>query len=416
MYILIYFLGIIGFLVILNNPIIFFLLALISIFLTLFLVQSRIFFFYLITLLIALKPITIDLFFWNKYIFGFKATHIFSVSLIILAFFLIFKLKVKITKFNLWILPTIYFLYHFFITLFSIQYGIIFGSLDYFLRNCAGVPFFFLIGHLLENEKDFNKFLKIILIPLIILIVFSTIFTFYRIDEFYMITGNQKQFWRLKLLYHDSTQLVIYLTMAFIILCYLFIKENKIYYLALIYLTTIPIYATQTRSAWTSSSIVFLFFSIYKKKLYYLIPIILFIILNLDSIIQRWDYAGIEFDEESGFSGRVGLWKFGILYFINSDLINKIFGVVFVPMDFHNQYVHWLVSNGIFGLLFNLFIFLTLIIRAFLLNKNLIIIMAFLWIFISNFSANFLTMPNVNIFLWSILGYELKKRENLSTS
>ncbi len=157
MYILIYFLGIIGFLVILNNPIIFFLLALISIFLTLFLVQSRIFFFYLITLLIALKPITIDLFFWNKYIFGFKATHIFSVSLIILAFFLIFKLKVKITKFNLWILPTIYFLYHFFITLFSIQYGIIFGSLDYFLRNCAGVPFFFLIGHLLENEKDYKK-------------------------------------------------------------------------------------------------------------------------------------------------------------------------------------------------------------------------------------------------------------------
>ncbi len=416
MNIFIYALGVISFILIFYlNPLILIPILAILLLTSLLFIESRTFFFWLITFLIALRPITIDLFFWNSYIFGFKITHIFSVSLIILSFYLILKLKIKLSDFNLWILPVIYFLYHFSMFLISFQFSDVYKSSEYFLRSCSGIPFFFLIGYLLEKEEDFHKFLKVILVPLIILIIFSLVFTFYKIDEFYMITGNQKQFWRLKLLYHDSTQLVIYLTMAFTILCYLFIKEKKFYYLILIYLSTIPIYATQTRSAWTSSSLIFLFFSLYQRKFHYLFPFLLFIFLNFDSIIQRWEYAGIEFDEESGFSGRLGIWKLAIAYFLNSDILSQMFGIILVPLDTHNQYVYWLVSNGIFGLILNITIILSLIIRAFILSKNPIIIMAFTWIFVSAFFANFLNMPNVSIFLWSILGYELKKKENLST-
>ncbi len=356
------------------------------------------------------------MFFWKSYLFGFKVTQIFSVFMIVLGFLLIFKLKVKIKNFHLWILPTLFFSYHFFMFLNSIQGGNFYGSMDYFLRACSGIPFFFVLGHLIEDEKQFIKFLKILLIPLIILIAVSSIFTFYRIDEFYMITGNQKQFWRIKLFYHDATQMVIYLIIALIILCYLFIKERKIYYLFLIYLTFIPIYATQTRSAWVSSILIFLFLVLYLKKPQYLLPVIAFIILNLDEILKRWDYAGLEFDEDIGFSGRAGLWKIGMAIYLNANPIEQFFGSLsLVRFDTHNQYVYWLLANGLFGLFFNLVILLTLFLRTFSLSKNPILVITFLWVFISSFLGNFLNMPNVNIFLWTILGYLLRKRENLST-
>ncbi len=415
--ILLYLLAISIFIIILNfGPNIIIPLIILILFSSLLFVESKTFFFYLVSILIAIRPITIDMFFWKSYIFGFKITHIFSVFMIALGFLLIFKLKVKIRNFHLWILPTLFFLYHFFMFLNSIQSGNNFYiSLDYLLRACSGIPFFFVLGHLIEDEKQFIKFLKILLIPLLILIALSTIFTFYRIDEFYMITGSQKQFWRIKLFYHDSTQMVIYLVIALIILCYLFIKEKKFYYLFLIYLTFIPIYATQTRSAWISSILIFLFLVLYLRKPQYLLPVIAFIILNLDEILKRWDYAGLEFDEDTGLSGRAGLWKIGIAIYLNSNPIEQFFGSLkLVLLDTHNQYVYWLLANGLFGLFFNLAILLMLSLRAFLLSKDPILVFTFLWLFISNFLGNFLNMPNVNIFFWTILGYLLKKRENLS--
>ena len=385
---------------------------LILLFSSLLFVDSKEFYFWLLSLLIAIRPITIDLFFWNTFIFGFKITHIYSFFLITLCFLVVFKLKVDLKSFHFWIIPVIFFLYHFAYFLnFLLNNGNIYGSLEYFLRSAGGVPFFFAIGYLLDSEEKFIKFLKIVLIPLLILIFFSIIFSFYRIDDFYMITGNQKQFWRLKLLYHDATQLVIYLTMAFIILCYLYIKERKFYYLLFIYLTLIPIYATQTRSAWVSSLLVFLLFLVWIKKLHYLIPFIIFFILNFNSILERWNYAGIEFSEDVGFSGRIALWKIGLAYFLTFDPIYKLFGQVaefIVKGDFHNQYMSWLIYNGIFGLIFNILILIFLFINTFKLTKNPIILMSFIWIFVSGFLGNFLIMPNVVIFLWSILGYCLR--------
>ena len=380
------------------------------IFLSLLLVNSKEFYFWLITLLIAIRPITIDLFFWDDFIFGFKITHIYSFFLITICFLIVFRLKVELKAFHLWIIPVIFFLYHFAYFLNSLLNGNIYSSLEYFLRSAGGIPFFFAVGYLLDSEEKFIKFLKIILAPLLILIFFSLIFSFYKVDDFYMITGNQKQFWRLKLLYHDAAQLVIYLTIAFIILCYLYIKERKFYYLLLIYLTIIPIYATQTRSAWVSSLLVFLVFLIWIRKIYYFAPFILFFILNLNEILERWNYAGIEFSEDVGFSGRVALWKVGLAYFLTYDPIYKFFGQVgsFVVGDFHNQYISWLVYNGIFGLIFNTLILIFLFINAFKLTRNPIILMVFIWIFVSGFLGNFFSMPNVVIFLWSILGYCLR--------
>ncbi|MDT7879401.1 MAG: hypothetical protein RQ990_00905 [Candidatus Hydrothermia bacterium] len=380
-------------------------------FFSLLLVDSKVFYFWLLSLLIAIRPITIDLFFWDDFIFGFKITHIYSFLLIALCFLAVFKLKVDLKSFNLWIIPVIFFLYHLAYFLNSLLNGNVYGSLEYFLRNAGGVPFFFAIGYILDSEEKFIKFLKIILIPLLILVFFSLVFSFYKIDELYMITGNQKQFWRLKLLYHDSAQLVIYLTMAFIILCYLYIKERKFYYLLFIYLTLIPIYATQTRSAWVSSLAVFLIFLIWIKKPHYLIPFIIFFILNFNSILERWNYAGIEFNEEAGFSGRVGLWKIGLGFFLSYDPIYKIFGQVgniIAKGDFHNQYISWLVYNGIFGLVFNSLVLILLFIKSFSLTKNPMILMVYAWIMISGFLGNFLSMPNVVVFLWSILGYCLR--------
>lgn len=379
-------------------------------------IQSKKAFFWIILIALAIRPITIDLFFWNTYVFGFKVTHIYSFFLITLSIFAILRLKISLKDYNYWILPVLFFIYHLLMGISILQGGKVLSSLEYFLRSVGGIPFFFLIGYLLDNEKELIKFLKIILIPLLILIIFSTIFTFYRVDEFFMITGNQKQFWRLKLIYHDSTQLVIYLTMALIILCYLYYKERKIYYLILIYLTLIPIYATQTRSAWISTGFILIFFSFLLRNPIYLLPILIFGIVNYDSILKRWEYAGLEFEEETGFSGRIGLWKVGLYIFLNSDLIKQIFGQVvgppFLIFDFHNQYIYWLVSNGIFGFLFNLTILTILFINAI----NPLTIMIYIWIFISGFLAHFLIMPNVVIFLWSILGYYLRKRENLSFS
>ncbi|MCS7245513.1 MAG: hypothetical protein N2504_05855 [candidate division WOR-3 bacterium] len=396
------------------GPIILLPIGLAIIFILILSIQSKKVFFWIIALALAIRPITIDLFFWNTYVFGFKITHIYSFFLIALSIFAIFRLKVFIKNYNYWILPALFFIYHFFMGISILQGGKIFSSLEYFLRSAGGIPFFFLIGYLLEDEKELIKFLKIILIPLLVLVAFSVIFTFYRVEELYMITGNQKQFWRLKLLYHDSTQLVIYLTMALIILCYLYYKERKIYYLIFIYLTLIPIYATQTRSAWVSVAFIMVFFSFLLRSPIYLIPILIFGIFRYEDILKRWDYAGIEFAEEAGFSGRLSLWKIGLYIFLNSDIIKQVFGQVvgppFLILDFHNQYIYWLVSNGIFGFLFNISILMILFIKTI----NPLISMIYMWIFISGFLANFLIMPNVVIFLWSILGYYLRKRENLS--
>ena len=384
---------------------------LILLFLSFFLVESKEFYFWLISLLIAIRPITIDLFFWDDFIFGFKITHIYSLILITLCFLIVFKLRVELKDFHLWIIPIIFLLYHLTYFLNSLIGGNIYGSLEYFLRSAGGVPFFFALGYILDSEEKFIKFLKIILFPLLILVLFSLIFSFYKIEDFYMITGNQKQFWRLKLLYHDATQLVIYLTMAFIILCYLYIKERKFYYLLFIYLTLIPIYATQTRSAWVSTLLVFLLFLIWIRKVHYFIPLIIFFVLNLNGILERWNYAGIEFSEDVGFSGRVALWKVGFTYFLTFDTIYKLFGQIggfIVKGDFHNQYISWLVYNGIFGLVFNTLVLILLFTSAFKLTRNPIILMNFTWIFVSGFLGNFLSMPNVVIFLWSILGYCLR--------
>jgi len=379
-------------------------------FLSFLLVDSKVFYFWLLSLLIAIRPITIDLFFWDDFIFGFKITHIYSFLLIALCFLAVFKLKVDLKSFNLWIIPVIFFLYHLAYFLNSLLNGNVYSSLEYFLRNVGGIPFFFAIGYILDSEEKFIKFLKIILIPLLILVFFSLIFSFYKIDELYMITGNQKQFWRLKLLYHDAAQLVIYLTMAFIILCYLYIKERKFYYLLFIYLTLIPIYATQTRSAWVSSLAVFLIFLIWIKKPHYLIPFIIFFILNFNSILERWNYAGLEFDEE-GFSGRGLVWKSTLYYYLNLDIINKIFGSgvswAIGRSNYHNQYLYWLVNNGIVGLFLNFFLVLFLIFR----KINFLTASLFIWIFIGGFLGDPLNMPNVSVIFWSILGYFLRKNE-----
>jgi hypothetical protein len=379
-------------------------------FLSLLLIDSKVFYFWLLSLLIAIRPITIDLFFWDDFIFGFKITHIYSFLLIALCFLAVFKLKVDLKSFNLWIIPVIFFLYHFAYFLNSLLNGNVYGSLEYFLRSAGGVPFFFAIGYILDSEEKFIKFLKIILIPLLILVFFSLIFSFYKIDELYMITGNQKQFWRLKLLYHDSAQLVIYLTMAFIILCYLYIKERKFYYLLFIYLTLIPIYATQTRSAWVSSLAVFLIFLIWIRKIHYLIPFIIFFVLNFNSILERWNYAGLEFDEE-GFSGRGLIWKSTLYYYLNLDIINKIFGSgvswAIGRSSYHNQYLYWLVNNGIVGLFLNFFLVLFLIFR----KINFLTGSFSIWIFIGGFLGDPLNMPNISVIFWSILGYFLRKNE-----
>ncbi len=366
----------------------------------------------LMLLLITAKPI-VDLF-WNTYLAGFKLLHYYSLVMFVYALFLLLFRRVRISDFRFYHLVVITGVYYSILAvLYFFAKGNPLSTIEYFLRTTYGLPFFFLMGSYLRDEQHLERFLKLTIIMLIPIALMGLYFLLSRSPEGFQITGSAMKFWRLRGYYHDASVFGLKMVPLLVSSWYLASRGSRWMYVITLLAAALMFY-TYTRALWIFLSLFFLLWAIYRKSYWILIPVVAFLFLEWDFIVERFSYAGVTLENPYGFGGRVIRWQYGMEMFSSAPLFSKLFGLfvagITIPGGYiHNLYLQWLLDGGFTGFAINALIFLVFLlvisrramggdVRAFLPLYYM------LFLLVTGFAASYMNVPNVQVYLWSFLG------------
>lgn len=390
-----------------------------------------------------LLKFTIDLL-WNYSLFGFSITplHIWGILFLLLCIIYYFQNKPSFLKHPLTHTILILLL----LNIISSIWGYINSYFEFFplvaspltLKNILdwNIRFLSLSASVLflplifNKENDFKFIIKIFVISTIIPNIAGFINYFNTLEKgkiYYDLPYSVTLFPRITSGYHDAAVYAIILFVSISGSFYLILQNKNNYYKILLSLYFIfslfMLYNTYSRTIWLSFIFFVLTFFIIKKSYWYsiviLIIIILFFILN--PVVHKRFEREINYISNKNLNnlnikmtgtGRVGLWQQAYDHYIKLDFVSNIIGTG-GSYGSHNQYILWILRNGLVGLIFYL-IFLYNI--FFLLCKNLknqfysstdtYFIFSLFFILISITSLFIQIWDNIsfNYYFWGLLG------------
>lgn len=226
---------------------------------------------------------------------------------------------------------------------------------------------FIMIPLIFNQKRDFRK--------LIIIFMISTIFpvfcgfiefffsphqreisdgVFYSVRIFHRITGG----------YHDANVFAVILFVGITSGFYLYTeKQTRWKYIFLLYsiCSLFLLINTYSRTLWLTTITFFIVFFTIRKKYFSLVVVMLILFLIVFSVPQipkrfmhEVNYLSNKNTEyltlEMTGSGRMGLWKQAVDHFVRLDWISKIIGSG-GAYGSHNQYIAFLLKNGLMGLI-----------------------------------------------------------------
>lgn len=242
--------------------------------------------------------------------------------------------------------------------------------LDWNLRFLNLASAFLIVPHILGQAMDkllfFRSFLISTIIPCVIswfqLSTISIDLMIRNVSEPYSVSLFQ----RLNATYHDSGTLSIVMFTGIILSILLsFIDASrwlKILYILYAFLCSTILYFTFSRTMWICLTLFLVLFSLAQKRYNFtltitLIAIIIFTLIPLTQkrferelswIENGTDLTNYKEIEKLG-TGRIWLWNDARKHFLKLDMISKTIGSG-GSYGSHNQYIAWLLRNGIIGL------------------------------------------------------------------
>ncbi len=363
-------------------------------------------------LLITAKPL-VDLF-WDIHLGGFKLLHYYSLVMFIYAIFLILLHRIKVTDFRFYHLVLITGIYYSVLAiLYLLAKGNVISMVEYFLRTTYGLPFFFLMGSYLWDEKHLRRFLNLTIIMLIPIALMGIYFLVTRSPEGFQITGSAEKFWRLKGYYHDASVFGLKMVPLLVSSWYL-ASTGKRWMYSITLVAAILMFYTYTRALWIFLAAILFLWTLYRRNYLIMVLVLLFVLFNWNFILERFSYAGVTLESPYGFGGRVAIWQYGIKAFLSAPIFAKMFGLFVVGLTIpgkyiHNLYLQWLFDGGVVGFIINF-----LILGVFLLStldlirkgnvRALLPVSYLIFLLITGFAASYMNVPNVQVYLWSFLG------------
>lgn len=242
--------------------------------------------------------------------------------------------------------------------------------LDWNLRFLNLMAVILIVPYIVNNLRDRIIFFRVFLISTTVPFVLSWYqFSFRSIHSMMTRTTEPYSvslFQRLNAAYHDSGTLAIVMFTAIIISILLGLielsKPLRIIYFIYSVLCGIILYFTFSRTLWISLTVFLILFFLLQKKYIYLTAVVLtsVIIFATIPLTQKrfenelnWienNHAGSNYDDiEKLGTGRIWLWNDAKKHYFKLDWISKIIGSG-GSFGSHNQYIAWLLRNGIIGL------------------------------------------------------------------
>jgi len=372
---------------------------------------------------------------WNHNLFGYNINilQLNGLCLIIMCFVELFKtqknhfnnITVKILVFiiilNFLVSIWGYFHNHFDFSPLVASPLTLYHIFDWNLRFLSLALVFIIFSNIFNKTDDLQLISKIFLFSTIIPIIFASI-DYFNLRNEYLFNFNTshsiRMFPRIMGKYHDSSSLAIVLLVASSTSFFLYTHSKKhrltFFYLLYFIISVFLLYNTYTRSIWLTFVVTLLLFYFFQKKYIHLIVSILLIIIFVffNSSVQK------RFEREFNYiisvnqqsikyetlgTGRIGLWLKAAQHFTALDVISQIIGTG-GSYGSHNQYINWLLKNGILGFIFHLLFLTTVSISLFhrfnnkLIHLNLALFLSV--IFISNLFMQIWDNITFNIYFW----------------
>ncbi len=371
---------------------------------------------WVLLLLIVLKPI-VDAG-WNIHIGGTKLLHIYSASVYLYALFLILLRKSIVRSFNFYPFVLIMGLYYLTLSIFYfLSTGNVIKTVEYLMRMTYGIPFFFLFGKLLNMNDLLKKFLTLTVWIIVPVAISGLYFLISKDPAGFQITGGEEKFWRLKTFYHDASVFGLKMVPLLIGSIYLYYEKSgriRNLYLLFSILAILLMFYTYTRAFWFFLFTVLILWSVWRKNVTVPLLAAIIIIFNWNHVVERILYSGFTLESPYGFGGRVGIWKFSLNAFMSSPVFSKFFGLFVSGMAItggflHNQYLQWLMDGGIVGVVINIIVYGTFFVYALARFRNgdkraILPIYYLTLLLVTGFTAAYLNVPNIQVYLWSFLG------------
>ncbi|GEM_PF-1732684 len=367
-------------------------------------------------LLVVLKPV-VDVS-WSVYVGSIKLLHIYSAFVYLYAIFLLMLRKNIIRDFKFYPLVIIMGLYYLTLSIFYfLSTGNFIRTVEYLTRLTYGVPFFFILGKFLNTDELLKKFLTLTVWIIVPIAISGLYFLISRDPAGFQITGGAEKFWRLKTFYHDASVFGLKMVPLLIGSIYLYYEKSggiRNLYLLFSILAILLMFYTYTRAFWFFLFTVLILWSVWRKNITVPLLAAIIIIFNWNHVVERILYSGFTLESPYGFGGRVGIWKFSLNAFMSSPIFSKFFGL-FVSGTaitggfLHNQYLQWLMDGGIVGVVINIIVYGTFFVYALARFRNgdkraILPIYYLTLLLVTGFTAAYLNVPNIQVYLWSFLG------------
>ena len=233
---------------------------------------------------------------------------------------------------------------------------------------------FIMLLNIIKNEKDFYKFIKLLIISTFILCIYGSIQSIFGLSTYYLASDAKILVGRALGTFKQPNVLASYIVLV-IPLCIHMIfvskKLKKLFYISVFFIYILCLYLTYSRWALISLITVFIFISIKslyniikninKKNIIYLyfsiliiITIIITISLNIDIIIEKFNRGSNSI-------------RFNSIIQAIQIFRNNIFGVGIgnneIDFILDSSYLRFLVESGIFGFILLLFFYINIFIN-----------------------------------------------------
>ena len=242
--------------------------------------------------------------------------------------------------------------------------------LDWNFRFLNIASVFLIVPYILSGSVDRIIFLKAFLISTIIPCLISwyqlssssinQLVT--KVSEPYSVSSFQ----RLDATYHDPGTLSLVMFTGIILSVFLLVNEKarsiKIIYGLYALLCSIILYFTFSRTLWISITLFLVAFFIFQQKYKILLAVIIIAVSVFTLIpltqkrfereltwIDRGEILSNPTEIQKLGTGRIWLWNDARKHFLKLDIISKLIGSG-GSFGSHNQYIAWLLRNGILGL------------------------------------------------------------------
>ena len=229
---------------------------------------------------------------------------------------------------------------------------------------------------------------------------------------------------RIKSLYHDSGTLAMMASTAILSSTYIILRVKsfflKIILSLYIILSLAVLYLSFSRTFWISTALALLLYFNFTRKLHMLLTTLLIIIFLFTCIplTKKRFEREIQFINNSSYTidtngaeklgtGRIWIWNDARKHYLNLDWASKIIGSG-GSYSSHNQYIAWLLRNGILGVIAWAFFFFlilkTMIKNLIVLNFHRYMLFSVILLFVTLLLSNMVMQPWDNISFSSFFG------------